>query len=119
MVDIPQQIPSQVRELGGKEFRAGPRGVSRLYRRRPESDRAQRMRFRPAPRMRWPRPSHLRKTTSTRLSIWRRSFSTPRTCRKFFTLQTEYAKTQLAAIQTQAKELGAAAQEAIASATKK
>ena len=35
------------------------------------------------------------------------------------TLQSEFAKAQMAAMQTQAKELGAVAQDAIASATRK
>jgi hypothetical protein len=63
------------------------------------------------------RPCHLQKTTSTQPSTWRRASSAPMS--EVLAVQSEFAKSQMAAMQTQAKELGTVAQDIITSATRK
>lgn len=118
MVDIPQQIPSQVRELAEKNFEQAREAFLGFIGAAQKATGA-------ADAL----PSGAKDAVAKAITFAENNVNAAfdlaqkllhaKDMQEIFTLQTEYAKTQLAAIQTQAKELGAAAQEAIASATKK
>jgi phasin len=118
MVDIPQQIPSQVRELAEKNFEQAREAFLGFIGAAQKATGA-------ADALPLGAKDAVAKAITFAENNVNAAFDLAqkllhaKDIQEIFALQTDYAKAQLAAIQTQAKELGAAAQDAIASATKK
>lgn len=118
MVDIPQQIPQQVRELAEKNFEQAREAFLGFIGAAQKATGA-------ADAL----PTSAKDAVAKAITFAENNVNAAfdlaqkllhaKDVQEILALQTEYAKAQLAAIQTQAKELGAAAQEAMTSAMKK